>query len=281
MNTETFLEQLSSSFDGPVRDGAPADPRFHELTESVAGFTTAAELALLNAAARALPEGESYLEVGTFKGRSLVAALLDAPDRQFVAVENFQEFGMVGRDARTELETNLAKAVQGHRVRLVDGDCFKVLRDSAVAPRDVGVYFYDGAHTGLAHWLALAVVEPLLADEALVVIDDASWPMVRAATDRYVDNRDGWDVLLDLPASKQDDPVWANGLLLLRFRRPAGAVRRHPGVEWRRRLQIHVRAPATSLIWRSLHRFPALVPLAKAVVPKRSRAVPGSEAPQV
>ena len=103
---------------------------------------------------------------------------------------------------------------------------------------DVGVYFYDGAHTGLAHWLALAVVEPFLADEALVVIDDASWPMVRAATDRYVDNRDGWDVLLDLPATKQDDPAWANGLLLLRFRRPFGGLRRHPGVEWRRRLQI-------------------------------------------
>jgi predicted O-methyltransferase YrrM len=280
MDTERFLETLPTSFNGDIRHGVPADPRFTSLTESVAGFTTAAELAVLNAAARSLPEGESYLEVGTFKGRSLLAALLDAPDRQFIAIENFLEFGMVGQAARDELDANLAKEAPGHRVMLVDGDCFKVLHDGVVSPRSVGVYFYDGAHTGVAHWLALAVVEPLLADEALVLVDDASWPMVRAATHRYVDNRDGWQVLLDLPAAQQDDPVWANGLLMLQFRRPERAVSRHPGVEWRRLLQIHVRAPATSLIWRSLHRFPQLVPLAKAVVPKRSRAVPESQLPK-
>ena len=47
-----------------------------------------------------------------------------------------------------------------------------------VVPEPVGVYFYDGGHTWLAHYLALGVAEPLLADEALVLVDDASWPLV-------------------------------------------------------------------------------------------------------
>jgi len=37
---------------------------------------------------------------------------------------------------------------------------------------------------------------------------------------------------------------------------------------------VHARGPATSLVWRALHRFPGLVPLAKRVVPKSSRTVP-------
>jgi hypothetical protein len=147
-----------------------------------------------------------------------------------------------------------------------------------VVPSPVGVYFYDGAHTGLAHWLALAVVEPLLADEALVLVDDASWPMVRRATDRFVVGRDGWEVLLDLAATRQDDPVWANGLLVLRYRRSGPPVPMSARAQRLRRFQVHVRGPATSAVWHALHRFPWLVPIALRVVPKRSRSVAATTA---
>jgi hypothetical protein len=146
-------------------------------------------------------------------------------------------------------------------------------RDAVPAP--VGVYFYDGAHTGLAHYLALGVVEPLLADEAVVLVDDASWPMVAAATRRYIDRHQGWTVLRDVRAAADHDERWANGLLVLRYRRPPGGPRvMARDVRWRRLLQVHARGPATSLVWRALHRFPGLVPLAKRVVPKSSRTVP-------
>jgi predicted O-methyltransferase YrrM len=273
VDAAAFAAELDDLFAGPLADGVPADPRFAAVADEVPGFSTPAELAVLNLAARRLPEGEAYLEVGTFKGRSLAGTLLDAPDRSYVAVENFQEFGMLAAESRAQLQSVLHQAARP--VTLHDGDCFAVLARPDVVPEPVGVYFYDGAHTGLAHYLALGVVEPLLADEAVVLVDDASWPMVAAATRRYTDRHPGWTVLRDIRAATDHDERWANGLLVLRYRRPPGASRvMAPDVRWRRLLQVHARGPATSLVWRALHRFPGLVPLAKRAVPKSSRTVP-------
>ena len=275
MDTQAFLDALADAFVGDPDVGVPADGRFAELADDVVGFTTPAELAVLNLAAQLLPSGEAYLEVGTFKGRSVCAALLNAPDRTFVAVENFMEFGMVGADARDELLRNLARyAADREDFRLLEGDCFDVLARSDVVGRPVGVYFYDGVHTGLAHYLALGVVEPLLADEALVLVDDASWPMVARATSRFVAKHRGWSVLRTFRAREDDDPRWANGLMILRYVRRGPVPRRLAiSTQGRRVVQVHVRGPATGLVWRTLYRFPGLVPLAKQVVPKRSRSV--------
>ena len=107
MDAAAFAAELDGLFDGPLTDGTPADPRFAEVAAAVPGFSTPAELAVLNLAARRLPAGEAYLEVGTFKGRSLAGTLLDAPDRPYVAVENFQEFGMLAAESRAELRSVL------------------------------------------------------------------------------------------------------------------------------------------------------------------------------
>ncbi|MEO7981556.1 MAG: class I SAM-dependent methyltransferase [Sporichthyaceae bacterium] len=281
MDVARFEAALPTAFTGEVTDGLPVDPRFAALVDQVGGFTPPATLAVLNTAARLLPADECYLEVGTFKGRSLCAALLDAQDREFVAVENFQEFGMVGAEARTVLADNVRGRAEGRRLRLVEGDCFAVLAREGAVPQPVGVYFYDGAHTRLAHRLALSVVEPLLADEALVLVDDASWRLVRSATLRYVTGHAEWGVVTEFRVATPDDPRWANGLLVLRYRRaPASRGRRRTrsfSEEWRRQLQVRLRGPATMMVWRTLHQLPWLVPVARRLVPKRSRRVDSSE----
>jgi hypothetical protein len=273
VDTSAFAAALDGLFDGPLADGVPADPRFAAITEDVAGHSTPAELAVLNLAARLLPAGEAYLEVGTLKGRSMAGTLVDAPDRTFLAVESFREFGMLASASRAELLSNLSRYGAGHRLLLREGDCFAVLARPDAVPEPVGVYFYDGAHTGLAHYLALGVAEPLLADEALVLIDDSSYPMVEAATRRYLSRHPGWTVLRDIRAEGDHDPRWANGLLVLAFHRSAASRRPAPDVRWRRLVQVHARGPATSLVWRALNRYPGLVPLATRLVPKRSRTV--------
>lgn len=274
MNIETFLQGLDSVFPGDPQTTDPVDPRWVALQADVAGFTTPNELAVLHLAASLLPADECYLEVGTYKGRSLCAAVSDNRSARFVAVENYLEFGMLGLEARAELARNIKRYGAGCDIALLEGDCFRVLARPAAVDRPVGVYFYDGAHTGLTHYLALGVVEPLLADEALVLVDDASWPMVQQAHRRYLDRHPGWEVVRTWDAVRDDDPRWANGLHVLAFRRPVGARRTMgAGTRARRLVQVGVRGPATSVVWRALHRYPQLVPLAKRLVPKQSRTV--------
>jgi predicted O-methyltransferase YrrM len=276
VNVDAFLNELSSVFEGDPQTSDPVDPGWGALCEQVSGFTSPNELAVLQLAASLLPPEECYLEVGTFKGRSLCGAAQDNGDKRFYAVENYLEFGMLGQEARAELANNLRDHAQGVDVQLLEGDCFDVLAKPGIVDRPVGVYFYDGAHTGLAHYLALAVAEPLLADEALVLVDDASWPMVQKAHRRYLSRHDGWEVVQTWDAVMDDDPRWANGLHALRYRRPVpGPSTRSARTEAMRVFQTRLRGPATSLVWKTLHRYPRLVPAVKAVVPKKSRSVSG------
>ena len=272
MDLEAFQAALPELFDGDLRAGHPADRRFRAVLADVPGMATENKLALLNLAAAHLEPGEAYLEVGAFKGLSLIGAMLGNRGRRFSAIESFLEFNPDG-GARGELEANLARWVEPGQVRLLEGDCFRLLRDQGRLQEPVGVYFYDGAHGRLPHYLALGVAERWLADRALVVIDDASWPIVARATDRYVAAHPGYRRLFDLAAEHEEDPRWWNGVRVYAFERPR-ARSRGWDVAWRLRAYDLAYRPAVRVAWRTLPRHPGLCAAVLKVVPLASRRVP-------
>ena len=75
------------------------------------------------------------------------------------------------------------------------------------------------------------LVEPLLADEALVLIDDASWPVVQKAHRLFLKRHPGWQIVEQWDAAHADDPRWANGLHALTFRRVPGTARKLSGTD--------------------------------------------------
>jgi predicted O-methyltransferase YrrM len=303
MDLEAFQANLAGLFGGDLRADHPVDRRFRDLLADVPGMATEHKLALLNLAAAHLGPGEAYLEVGSFKGLSLIGAMLGNPDRRFYAIENFLEFNPDGR-ARDELEANLARWAGPDRARVLEGDCFELLRRGEGPQEPVGVYFYDGAHGRLPHYLALGVAEPWLADRALVVIDDASWPIVARATDRYVAAHPGYRLLFDLAAEREEDPRWWNGVRVYAFERPraqatvrggsAGGGRGTPrgfaggsgrllpprsiGMDtaWRLLAYDLLYRPAARVAWKTLPRHPGLLAAVLKVVPLASRRVPVS-----
>ncbi|WP_446663490.1 class I SAM-dependent methyltransferase [Flexivirga sp. B27] len=278
MQTSRVFDAIDDAFADDPQTSDPVDPRWQAMTDEVAGYTGANELAVLNLAAAVLPDDEAYLEVGTFKGRSLVAAVQGNERKRFYAMENFLEFGMAGQEARAELEENLRTRGGGADIRLLEGDAFTLMAEDGVIDRPVGVYFYDGEHTLLSHYLALAVVEPLLADEALVLIDDASWPVVQRAHKLFLKRHPGWQIEATWDAQHADDPRWANGLHALVFRRPATGRR---GIsrtdEALRRYQTTVQDRVNKVAWAAADRFPGPVKKAAGLVLSRSRAIGGDD----
>lgn len=273
MQTSHVFDSLPAAFAGDPQSTDPIDPRWQELAATVAGYTGPNELAVLNLAAAALPDDEAYLEVGTFKGRSLVAAVQGNESKTFVAMENFLEFGMAGQEARAELEANLRRFGESADIRLLEGDAFTLMAQPDVVDRPVGVYFYDGEHTLLSHYLALAVVEPLLADEALVLIDDASWPVVQRAHRIFLRRHPGWQIAATWDAQHADDPRWSNGLHALVFRRTGpgrGLSRVDEGL---RRYQTTIQDRVNTIAWRTADRFPGPVKRLAGLVLSRSRAI--------
>lgn len=277
MDTRAFFDRVQAAFPGDPQGSDPRDGRWQELAGAVAGYTAPNELAVLAAAAATLPGDEAYLEVGTFKGRSICAAVQDASGRRFYAMENFLEFGMAGQEARTELADNLRRHAADADVHLLEGDCFTLMAKPGTIDRPVGVYFYDGEHTLLAHYLALAVVEPLLADEALVLVDDASWPLVQRAHRLFMRRHPGWSVAATWDAEHADDPRWANGLHALVFRRTGTRIGLTRTDEALRRYQTGVQVRLNTVAWRAVDRFPGFFKRVAGLVLSRSRAIDGEQ----
>jgi hypothetical protein len=196
----------------------------------VAGMTCERKLRLLNRAVSFLPEdrAECYLEVGSYQGKSLISALLRCPGRFAVACDNFSLFDdPVSPRNKAALLNNLSRYQLSDQVRFFDCDFRELLANwRREGLPSVGVYFYDGAHDEESQYLGIRLAEPLLADQALVIVDDwryaeDSRSFAEKGTKRAIEESPNrWRIEHVLPARYNGDPdQWWNGLAVLTFQR--------------------------------------------------------------
>jgi predicted O-methyltransferase YrrM len=192
----------------------PVDRRFGDVLRMADGMATENKLALLNLAAASLGPDEVYLEIGAFRGTSIIAASLGNEDKAFVTVDNFSEFD----GSRSELEKNL-RLYDRSNVSIVQADVSSLLLEAQPFTGQVGVYFYDGPHRYRQHWEAFSLIESHLAAEALVIIDDSSAPQVAEANRRYTEDRSQFELLFRYHSPYNKEPRWWNGIDVFAYRR--------------------------------------------------------------
>jgi len=212
VNIEAFLAQLSEEFDDFPHSERPRDLRFAEVLEAVPGLAQPNNLALLNVAARCLDEGESYVEVGTYRGTSLIAAMI-GNDGDFVALDNWS----MGEGSGEQLELNLARFGLSGRPDLLEGDAFETLRSGALEGRTVGVYYYDNGHEYEQQLDGMRLIEPYLASPALVIVDDTDWERVERAVDDYLEQQPRATEILEIDGKDRGHPEWWEGMRIVRW----------------------------------------------------------------
>jgi len=203
VDPDRFLRQLPAQLEDVSR--------FAEILAALPGLTQPNNLALLNVAARCLDEGESYVEVGTFRGTSLVSAHLDN-DGDFVAIDNWS----LGDGSREQLEANLER--YGLQATMLEGDAFETLRGSALEGRTVGVYYYDNGHEYEQQLDGMRLIEPYLASPALVIVDDTDWERVERAVDDYLAEQPRATEIYSVDGKDRGHPEWWEGMRVLCFR---------------------------------------------------------------
>jgi predicted O-methyltransferase YrrM len=212
VDVQRFAAELPGAFDA-FPDGAASDRRFAEVLEAVPGLAAVNNLALLNLAASLLGPGESYVELGTFRGTSLIAAML-GNEGDFVGIDNFS----MGRTDAGLVRSNLQRFGLDSAT-ILEGDAFQLLRDGALAGRTVGVFYYDAAHSYQAHLDGLRLIEPYLADEALLIVDDSDWEQVGQATHDYLSEQPRARMLFDVSGQSAGRPDWWEGVQVLAWTR--------------------------------------------------------------
>ena len=211
MDVDRFLRELPGQFDEFPGSERPRDVRFAEVLEAVPGLAQPNNLALLNVAARCLGEGEAYVEVGTYHGTSLIAAMLGNA-AEFVALDNWS----MGDGSREQLDLNLARfGLTG--AAIVEGDAFETLRSDALEGRAIGVYYYDNGHEYEQQLDGMRLIEQYLASPALVIVDDTDWERVERAVDDYLEQQPRATEILSIDGKDRGAPQWWEGMRVLRW----------------------------------------------------------------
>ena len=201
-----------------------AYPRFPnpyiEVLESVQGMTTPSTMHLLNLAVRHMAKDECYLEVGTWRGATLIGALL-GNDAFGVAIDDdsMNEHDEDERSSYVVWLENMVRFDVRHRTEYIDGsvpDVFEGLK----LTRPVGVYLFDGdKSTEEAAYAGLAGVVPFLAPEALIFVDDANEITIRQAAHKleraYPNNA---IKIMDIPTPGNCWPMFWNGIMGIGWR---------------------------------------------------------------
>ncbi len=223
MDVERFAAELPALFEDFPRSPHPRGTRFDDVIAAVPNLAEENVLALLNLAASLLAPGESYVEVGTYYGASLIGAMR-GNEGDFVAIDRF-EFGplqvrgvQLPAASRAGLEATL-RTFGARNPTILEGDAFELLEGGALGDRRVGVYYYDGAHDYGSQVRGLRAVEPWLADEALIVVDDLDWEDVSRATRDYLDTETRAGLIFDIPGGDRGNPQWWDGVAVVGWRR--------------------------------------------------------------
>ena len=222
MDVERFTAELPELFDDFPSSPHPSGRRFDDVVGAIPNLATENVLALLNLAASLLEPGESYVEVGTLFGASLVGAMRGNRG-DFVAIDNFTFPGVETRGRgippadRGRLEENLRR-FGADSATIVKRDAFDAIEGGALGDRKVGVYYYDGPHDYDSQLRGMRAIEPWLADEALIVVDDHDWEKVTRATRDYLDAEPRARLLVEIPGWDRGYPHWWEGVAVLGWR---------------------------------------------------------------
>jgi predicted O-methyltransferase YrrM len=210
MDSERFIAELSERFDDFPNSERPSGPRFDDIIAAVENLSTENTLVLLNCAARNLAPGESYVEVGSYLGASLIGAMRGNEDKDFVAIDGFEWASRARFDANLERFGSAAATV-------IEGDAFEVLESAQLEGRQIGVLFWDADHTREGQLRGLRDVEQRLAAGALAICDNADRPAVRSAIDDWLLEQPRARELLELAGRTRGQPWWHDGIRVLRW----------------------------------------------------------------
>lgn len=151
----------------------------------VEGMSSPRVCAFLNRLVASMDPDEHYLEIGSWKGLTLLSAAMGNVGRLCVACDRFRWWGRYtgfGRVARQTIRANIER----YRSKCAEIRLFDMPSDRFfarhLAPGPVGVYFYDGDHTFEGTRRGVLHGAQLLSERAVVLVDDWKEEHIQRAT---------------------------------------------------------------------------------------------------
>jgi hypothetical protein len=126
---------------------------------------------------------KSYLEIGTYMGSSLMAALYGNSHVLATAVDNFC--------MKPKTRGHFFANVKDLKFTFIEKDCFTI---DPVELNEIDLYFYDGEHSCESQYKALTHFMPAMKNEFIYVVDDWNNTPVQEGTFKAIEDL-GLDIL--------------------------------------------------------------------------------------
>ena len=185
---------------------------------NIPGLTSARVQTLLNTLAQGV---DTYLEVGAAMGATFCATIKDNP-LTAVAIDNWKEQIQPATNNIDALPANSVhtfienvKPFKGHStITVVDSDLFAV--DTSRWLNKIKLWFYDGPHDFESTKRAVQHYYNTLADEAIIVFDDANWQGVVDGARAGLESVGAKITYEKMMLTEVEDPnSWWNGLYIV------------------------------------------------------------------
>ena len=181
---------------------------------SIPRMSTYAVALLINKAVREMPDGQCFVNVGVWHGFTFLAGMSGNPGKKCIGVDNFSEFGGPRAEFR---ERFLAAKSENHSFFEMGYRQYFAAYHRELVDSPIGFYIYDGKHDYQSQLDGLKTAEPFLADGALVMVDDWSWPDPERATLDFIEQSAfNYEPILVVKTASNNHPTWHNGIGIFR-----------------------------------------------------------------
>lgn len=169
------LEQLKQIIDTALQ-GAGKSKLTNEVIDSVGGYISPNNRHLLNNLGAI---STHYYEIGSHVGSSLISTVYGNTNLESATgCDNFSLFDE-SHNAKNDFINHCSKFIP-NQWDLLEKDCFTVTKEDLAYPIDL--FFSDGAHDYESQRKAITYTAKFFSDEAIVIVDDFSWPEPNAGT---------------------------------------------------------------------------------------------------
>lgn len=182
--TETaFIGRVLEAIAAAEADGPITSP---EVQAEVTGLSGGRLIGTLQRLAQ-LFEGEEtrcYVEIGVFRGLSLISVAKAAPQLACFGVDSFQPIDDEQNEDNEQLVRDRIARLGATNAELIKADYEDALTrfDNAEgAGRKIGLLFVDGPHDYRSQVVCLLFAKRLLAPDCVIVVDDSNYNHVRQA----------------------------------------------------------------------------------------------------
>lgn len=202
------------------------DQRYMDILMSMgeeAIMTTPGVMHILNRACGCMIGGEKYLEIGTYRGSTLLGALLDNDVSAVVIDDRSEPLHADGRNDSVEWARYMRTFGMLDRITLYEDRYQEIVPQLYETDIKVGVAFLDGFNADARETLSMIkLVEPVLSDTAVIIIDDFNMAKQHQGAYQYVrENHEVASLILQAPTPGRQHmhPSLWNGIGIIAFER--------------------------------------------------------------